>query len=161
MSLIHLNVAITTNKNQSTHSKIHNFKLFSNVKGYKVYDLMTKKNFISLDVVFHEEEFPFQHIDSINFVANNSFLDILMLEIKENDYWEILDQRGTRVPNNWVEESHNNTNIKRSLRLRKTPSYLHHFHYHMVGEAFFNVPSTVQITSYHIFCLTTKVKTSQ
>jgi len=46
------------------------------MKGYKLYEIATEKFFLSRDIMFHEDVFPFHSIISSNAVVD-PFLDLV------------------------------------------------------------------------------------
>ena len=115
------------------------------VKGYKLYDIETKQVFISRDVVFHEEIFPFHTVRPSASVLD-PFPD-LVLPIPQAD----LDMPSTSQPSHDQQQlqdssphdsmpgpstivPHESANLRRSNRIAHPPSYLREFHCSLVTQ---------------------------
>lgn len=95
------------------------------VKGYKLLDLVTKQVFISRDVNFHEDIFPFTHSD---YNTQNKFFDSFTIPVVDESEFvspSISTQNeATRTPlTPPVSLVH-----KRPIKIRNKPSYLQDYH---------------------------------
>ena len=125
------------------------------IKGYKLYDIQDKQCFVSRDVVFHEEIFPFQSFSHPTHLTdpfpdivspypqadmlpasfpllNNSTTIPPTLPLDSPPIPEL-----TRPRNNSTIHFNSTTQVRKSTRSTKLPSYLKDYHCHMaLGSVF-------------------------
>lgn len=100
-----------------------------------------------------QKHFPFQdsNLDQVN---EDPFFDLPLPNIQVHDMskTQILDREGTNnsQTHETTENLHHSPNIRKSDRIRKTPSYLRDFHFNVTNE----VNKAVQIIPYQTIYLT-------
>jgi hypothetical protein len=142
-----------------------------NIKGYKLFDIHTKSIFVSRDVVFHEDTFPYKSVVSTN--DNFPVLPYSILDSDTCDHIVFPSSFTSNISPNIVSESNISPNIvsvsnissninsnsdissninsnqcdfipiRKSSLVRHKPSYLQQFHYQMVASS----PSPLQSSS--------------
>lgn len=95
----------------------------SGYKGYKLLDLNTHELFISRDVIFHEQIFPFQtqtHTDTIH--LEDPFPDVIVPNLSSNPMIE------DHIPSTQHTPPPTDPPIRKSTRPQRKPSYLQDYH---------------------------------
>lgn len=102
------------------------------IKGYKLYDIVSKNIFISRDVTFHKDIFPFHSIPHNQDIIDN--FPTLVLPKPASDI-PTPDLANAPVPGFFqnsdqvaIQSITPNPPLRRSLRTSKHPSYLQDFH---------------------------------
>ena len=101
-------------------------------KGYRLYDIHSKKFFISRDVVFHEDTFPFHSLSAANTFP--SPFDEVVIPLPCADTSEVTPPTATAIPvptppANPINEPPLAPIVRRSQRQHKPPSYLADYHH--------------------------------
>lgn len=101
------------------------------VKGYKLYDLISKSFFISRDVQFHETIFPFalSHSEPIHSSSPN-----LVLPLPSSDFapFSLVSNISSSSPS---PISHPPEPARKSSRLKNHPGYLQDYHCHLATSS--------------------------
>lgn len=115
------------------------------LKGYKLYDILSKTFFISRDIVFHEHIFPFQSIPH-HFNIIDYFPDLVLpISTFETHSSIPVSTSQSRIPDVHIKAASDTDNLqhnsppitnhsyisdvpRRSSRLNRPPSYLRDFH---------------------------------
>lgn len=103
------------------------------MKGYRLYNIQAKQVFVSRDVIFHEEVFPFHFITDASslvdpfpdLVLPNSFIDLPDISSSSHESATEAPCQVAQLPSilSQIPEP-----IRRSFRQTKPPSYLRDFH---------------------------------
>ena len=123
------------------------------MKAYRLYDIHTKHIFVSRDVIFHEEVFPFRSVTDIASLID-PFLDLVLpnpsLDISHTSSTPTSSQHP--LPPD-PSESSQSIPLRRSSRVHKPPSYLRDFNCHLASFSSFPSDNSTyplsQFLSYH------------
>ena len=133
----------------------------SGQKGYKVYDLETQKFFVSRDVNFYENIFPFQKPSS-EFFKENSLPQTTQFPESDKFFHELPAEsfNSPSNPNESLElpsstPSTENDQLHGTSRNRRPPAYLKNYHYSLPGGSTHSnsVSSTNNTLSLHILLI--------
>lgn len=114
-----------------------------NTKGYKVYELSTKRSFISQDVFFHKEIFPFATSDSHQPIISDDIFSNTSLwrtyhctKTKNGEEEQLWQKRSYTIGITYsifrASARHQPSKIYWN---RKSPSYLQDFHYYLTIDS--------------------------
>ena len=103
------------------------------MKAYRLYDIHIKQVFVSKDVIFHENVFPFHSITDIASLID-PFCDLVLpfpsLDTSINSS-DPTSSHGSILPD--TSESSQYIPLRKSSRVHKPPSYLRDFHCHLAS----------------------------
>ena len=115
------------------------------MKAYRVYDIHTKQIFVSGDVIFHEEVFPFHSVIDAAFITD-SFPHVVLpnpsLDTSSSSYTPTPPPTpiSNSTSSSLTSPLSQSIPLRRSSQVHKPPSYLKDFHCHL---AFSNLSSTL------------------
>ena len=100
------------------------------MKAYKLHDLQTHEFFISRDVIFHKQVFPFHTVDCFSYESTYDPFPELVIPIVHSKIHLPSHPNTSSTP--CPTQTNDHLPLRRSSRVSKASSYLQQYHYHLL-----------------------------
>ena len=100
------------------------------MKAYKLCDIQTTEFFISRDVIFQEQVFPFHTVDHLSYDSTyDPFPDLVLPIVTSEIHLTFHPYTSSTL---YLTQNTDHLPLRRSFRVSKTPSYLRQYHCHLL-----------------------------